>query len=419
MNKTAKLNQAFQKQKGHFGIYGGRYVPETLIPALDELEDAFNQIKFNKNFWKRLNDLFKDYAGRPTPLYYAENLTKKIGGAKIFLKREDLAHTGSHKINNALGQGLLAKEMKKKRVIAETGAGQHGVACATVCSLLGLDCVIYMGAEDIQRQSLNVFRMKLLGAEVISVNSGSKTLKDATSEAFRDWVTNVNSTYYLLGSVVGAHPYPMIVREFQSVIGKEIKTKYNFENFVAVSQVMKNIVKSIKRLPDYMVACVGGGSNAMGMFYPFINDIETKLIGVEAGGLGIESGKHSSSLLGGRPGVLHGSYSYLIQDDFGQVKETHSISAGLDYPGVGPEHSLLKDSGRAQYVSVTDSEAIEGLKILTKTEGIIPALESAHAIYYACKLSSTLSNDKIVIVNVSGRGDKDMHTVANYLGVSL
>ena len=389
---------------GHFGPFGGRFVPETLMHALEELESEYRAAQADEAFQAELADLSSHYAGRPTALYYAENLTRKLGGAHIYLKREDLAHTGAHKINNALGQGLLAKRMGKRRVIAETGAGQHGVATATVCAMLKQECVVYMGEEDIRRQSLNVFRMRLLGAEVRSVDSGSRTLKDAINEAIRDWVTNVETTHYLIGSVVGPHPYPMMVRDFQSVIGREAREQMR---------------AAIGRLPDYAVACVGGGSNSIGLFYDFIPDEEVKLVGVEAGGLGVESDKHAATLVAGQVGVLHGSMSYLLQDEDGQVRETHSVSAGLDYPGVGPEHSYLKDAGRATYVSVTDSEALEGFQLLCRTEGIIPALEPAHAIYYVSRLAPTLSKDQVMLVCLSGRGDKDMDTVAGALGVSL
>ncbi len=389
---------------GKFGDFGGRFIPETLMPAVNQLEKEYLASQADKNFQIELKDLLNSFVGRPTELYFAENLTKILSGAKIYLKREDLAHTGAHKINNALGQGLLAKRMGKERIIAETGAGQHGVATATVCAKLGLECIVYMGEEDIKRQALNVFRMKLLGAEVRPVNSGSKTLKDAINEAIRDWVTNVETTHYLIGSVVGPHPYPMIVRDYQKIIGQESK---------------QQILTQIGKLPDYVIACVGGGSNAMGIFYDFINDKNVKLIGVEAGGDGIKTGRHSSTITAGRVGVLHGSKSYLIQDENGQIIETHSIAAGLDYPGVGPEHSWLHDSGRAQYVSVNDTEALKGFKLLCETEGIIPALEPAHAIYYLSKLAPTLEKDKVIILGLSGRGDKDMETVAGALKVEL
>ena len=389
-------------ERGYFGDYGGRFVPETLMPVLDELTKAYNQAKADHAFWAEFDSLSRDYSGRPTPLYFAERLTEHCGGARIFLKREDLAHTGAHKINNALGQGLLARRMGKRRIIAETGAGQHGVATAAVCAMLGLECIVYMGEEDMRRQSLNVFRMRLMGAEVRAVSGGSKTLKDAINEAIRDWVTNPGDTYYLLGSVVGPYPYPMMVRDFQSVIGKETK---------------QQILDKPGRLPDYIIACVGGGSNAIGIFHPFLNDREVKLIGVEAAGRGLDSGEHAASLLRGTVGVLHGTKSYVLQDGSGQIRETHSISAGLDYPGVGPEHSYLKDSGRATYVAVTDDEALEGFQLLCKTEGITPALEPAHAIFYAAKMAGSLEREQIIVVNLSGRGDKDMDIVAQALGV--
>jgi len=386
---------------GHFGKFGGKFVPETLMSALEALEKAYREAQQDAGFQQRLAALLRDYAGRPTPLYFAAKLSEHCGGARIYLKREDLAHTGAHKINNTLGQGLLAERMGKRRIVAETGAGQHGVATATVCAMLGLECVVYMGEEDIRRQSLNVFRMRLLGAEVRSVSSGSRTLKDAINEAIRDWVTNVDSTYYLLGSVVGPHPYPMMVRDFQSVIGSEAR---------------QQILEATGRLPDYAIACVGGGSNAMGLFHPLADDPEVKLIGVEAAGLGLDTGKHSASLAAGSIGVLHGTKSYVLQDEAGQIQETHSISAGLDYPGVGPEHSYYKESGRASYVAVTDEGALEGFQLLSEKEGIIPALEPAHAIYYATRLASQLSKKQIILVNLSGRGDKDMDIVAQALG---
>ena len=382
---------------GHFGPYGGRFVPETLMAALEELEAEYAASKKSEDFQNRLTDYNTNYAGRPTPLYFAHNLTTQFGGARIYLKREDLTHTGAHKINNALGQALLAQHMGKQRIIAETGAGQHGVATATACAMLGLECVVYMGEEDMRRQAINVYRMRLLGAEVRPVTAGSRTLKDAINEAIRDWVTNVETTHYLLGSVVGPHPYPMMVRDFQSVIGTEAR---------------EQMLEAEGRLPDYAVACVGGGSNSMGLFYPFLDDTEVKLVGVEAGGMGVDSGSHASTLVAGRPGVLHGSMSYLLQDEHGQVKETHSISAGLDYPGVGPEHSHLKDTERAEYTAVTDSQALEGFHMLSRTEGIIPALEPSHAIYYVSQLAPTLPQDTIILVCLSGRGDKDVDTVA-------
>jgi tryptophan synthase beta chain len=382
---------------GHFGPYGGRFVPETLMTALEELEAAYLASKEDREFQAQLSHYLKTYAGRPTALYFAQNLTRQCGGARIYLKREDLAHTGAHKINNALGQALLARRMGKRRIIAETGAGQHGVATATACAMLGLDCLVYMGEEDMRRQAINVYRMRLLGAEVRPVASGSRTLKDAINEAIRDWVTNVETTHYLLGSVVGPHPYPMMVRDFQTVIGAEAR---------------QQLMEAEGRLPDYAVACVGGGSNSIGLFYPFLKDDSVKLVGVEAGGEGLESGRHAATLVAGRPGVLHGSMSYLLQDEHGQVKETRSISAGLDYPGVGPEHSHLKDTGRAQYVAVTDAQALEGFHMLSRTEGIIPALEPSHAIYYVSQLAPTLNQDAIILVCLSGRGDKDVDTVA-------
>ena len=381
-----------------FGKFGGSFVPETLIPALDELEESFSKYIVDEEFNTELKLLQSDYVGRPTPLYFAENLTNHFDRAKIYLKREDLAHTGAHKINNALGQGLIAKRLGKKRIIAETGAGQHGVATATACALLDLDCVIYMGEEDIKRQAPNVYRIQLLGAEVVPVTSGSRTLKDAVNEAIRDWVTNVENTLYIIGSAVGPHPYPSIVKYFQKIIGDE--TRYQMINQFA-------------GLPDYVMACVGGGSNAIGIFSSFIQDDSVKLIGVEAAGNGIDSGKHAATMSKGSPGVLHGSYSYLLQDDKGQVNEAHSISAGLDYPGVGPEHSYLKDSGRAEYFSATDKEALEGFDLLSVTEGIIPALEPAHAIGFLDKFMKKTEKDEKLVLLVSGRGDKDLDTVIN------
>ena len=391
-------------KKGHYGEYGGRFIPETLMPAVLELEEAYKKIKKDKKFKAELSKYLAEYVGRPTPLYFAERLTKKVGGAKIYLKREDLCHTGAHKINNTMGQGILAKMMGKGRVIAETGAGQHGVATATVAAMFGLKCEVYMGTEDIRRQAPNVFRMKLLGATVHPVTSGSATLKDAMNEALRDWVTNVYDTFYIIGSVAGPHPYPMIVRDFQSIIGKEARAE---------------IIRAEGRLPHLLVACVGGGSNAMGLFHPFIGDKRVKMMGVEAGGHGLKTGIHAASICGGRVGVLHGSKSYLIQDSDGQVKHTHSISAGLDYPGVGPEHSYLYDTGRADYTSVTDKEALEGFKVLSEVEGIIPALESSHAVYYAMKAAKRLGKGKIIVVNLSGRGDKDLGTVSDILGYKI
>ena len=402
MDEFSKDSNNLPDHAGRYGIFGGQYVPETLIPALNELELEYEKIKQDLDFQQKLSNMLKTFVGRPTELYFAQNLTEKLSGAQIYLKREDLAHTGAHKINNALGQGLLAKKMGKKRIIAETGAGQHGVATATVCAKLGLDCVVYMGEEDIRRQALNVSRMKLLGAEVVSVDSGSKTLKDAINEAIRDWVTNVQTTHYLIGSAVGPHPYPMIVRDFQRIIGKESRSQ---------------LLGLIGKLPEYVVACVGGGSNAIGLFYDFISDEKVKLIGVEAGGEGILTGKHSSTISAGKVGVLHGSMSYLIQNDDGQIIETHSISAGLDYPGVGPEHSWLKDIERAEYVSVSDTEALKGFELICETEGIIPALEPAHAVHYVSQLAPTLSDNDVILLGMSGRGDKDMETVAQALNI--
>lgn len=391
-------------KKGHFGAFGGRYVAETLMPALTELEAAYRRWAREPKFLREMDLLARKYVGRPTPLYFAERLTRKIGGAKIYLKREDLCHTGAHKINNTLGQCLLAKRMGKRRVIAETGAGQHGVATATMAALLGQECQVYMGEEDMRRQSLNVFRMKLLGAKVIPVHSGTRTLKDALNEALRDWITNIRTTYYCIGSVAGPHPYPMMVRDFQSVIGRETR---------------RDILKEEGRLPDYLVACVGGGSNAIGLFYPFLKDKRVKMFGVEAAGEGIGTRHHAATLVKGRVGVLHGSKSYLLQDSDGQVHATHSISAGLDYPGVGPEHSYLKESGRVRYVAVNDRQAMEGFTLLSKTEGIIPALESAHAVYFGVRHARQLTKNRIVVINLSGRGDKDMGTAAEYWGVKI
>ena len=385
-------------QRGYFGEFGGRFVPETLMYALEELERAYAKAKEEPTFWEELNHYLRSFAGRPTPLYFAKRLTQYAGGARIYIKREDLLHTGAHKINNTLGQALLTKRMGKKRVIAETGAGQHGVATATACALLGLECVVYMGEEDAERQKLNVFRMKLLGAEVRVVKSGSRTLKDAINEALRDWVTNVETTHYIIGSVVGPHPFPMMVRDFQKVIGEEAKAQ---------------MLELEGRLPDAVVACVGGGSNAMGIFYPFIEHEEVRLIGVEAGGFGLHTGKHASSINGGSVGVLHGMKSYFLQDEEGQIQSTHSISAGLDYPGVGPEHAYLFKSGRAKYVYTTDEEALEGFRILSRLEGIIPALEPAHAVPRVMEIAKELGKDHIVLFNLSGRGDKDMlHVVS-------
>ncbi len=386
-----------------FGEFGGRYIPETLVGAHEELEAAYNEARSDPAFLAELADLNKHYVGRPTALYFAERLTGECGGARIWLKREDLAHTGAHKINNALGQALLAKRLGKPRIIAETGAGQHGVAVATVCAMMDLECAVYMGSEDIRRQSLNAFRMKILGAELISVETGSKTLKDAINEAMRDWVTNVRSTHYIIGSAIGPHPFPTIVRDFQSVIGKEARAQ---------------MLEQAGKLPDVAIACVGGGSNAIGLFHPFLDD-PVRLIGVEAAGEGVGTGRHSATLVAGRPGVLHGTRTYLLQDADGQILETHSISAGLDYPGVGPEHSWLKVSERAEYVAVDDLQALEGFKALTRSEGIIPALEPSHAIYHAMQVARTMRPDQDLLIGLSGRGDKDMHTVAAALGVRL
>jgi tryptophan synthase beta chain len=389
-----------ESRPGRFGVYGGRYVPETLVAALDELEHAYEEAKADAAFQAELSSLLADYAGRPTPLYYAKRLTESLGGAKIYLKREDLLHTGAHKINNALGQGLLAKRMGKKRVIAETGAGQHGVATATVCALLGLECVVYMGDVDMERQDLNVKRMRLLGAEVRGVSSGSKTLKDAISEAMRDWVTNVRTTYYLLGSALGAHPYPTMVRDFHRCISREMKAQ---------------ILAKEGRLPTAVIACVGGGSNAIGAFYEFINDREVRLIGVEAGGRGTVLGEHAARFQGGAPGVLQGTFSYVLQDEDGQIALTHSVSAGLDYASIGPEHAMLHDTGRAEYVSQDDRAALDAVMKLARTEGILPALESAHAVAEAMRIAPTFSAHEILVVNLSGRGDKDMGILAREL----
>lgn len=389
---------------GHFGIYGGRFVAETLMTPLEELEAAYAESKNDPAFQKEFDDDLAHYVGRPSPLYHAQRLTKLWGGAQVYLKREDLNHTGSHKINNAIGQALLAKRMGKTRIIAETGAGQHGVASATIAARLGLECVVYMGADDIQRQAPNVYRMRLLGATVVPVTSGSRTLKDALNEALRDWVTNVDSTFYIIGTVAGPHPYPLLVRDFQTIIGREAREQ-------SLSQTGK--------LPDALVACVGGGSNAIGLFYPFLPDTDVKKFGVEAGGDGIETGRHSAPLNAGSPGVLHGNRTYLMEDDSGQIIETHSISAGLDYPGVGPEHAWLKDEGSVEYVTVTDDEAMAAFHQLTRVEGIIPALESSHAVAYAQKLAKTMDKQQTMIINLSGRGDKDINTVAQIEGIEL
>lgn len=390
--------------KGRYGIHGGQYIPETLMHAVIELEKAYEYYKNDPQFNKELQELFHEYANRPSLLYYAEKMTKDLGGAKIYLKREDLNHTGSHKINNVLGQVLLAKKMGKKRVLAETGAGQHGVATATAAGLMDMECTVYMGREDTERQALNVFRMELLGAKVVAVESGTKTLKDAVNEALRQWTANVNDTYYVLGSVMGPHPYPEMVRDFQSVIGKEVKAQ---------------MLEKEGRLPDVVMACVGGGSNAMGLFYDFIPDKEVQLIGVEAAGRGVNTAQTAATIARGSLGIFHGMKSYFLQDEYGQIAPVYSISAGLDYPGIGPEHAALYDSGRAQYVSATDDEAVAAFSYLSRTEGIIPAIESAHAIAYAQKLAPTLPKDKIIVVNVSGRGDKDVAAIARYMGVDL
>ena len=389
---------------GHFGPYGGRFVAETLMGPLEELRLAYERYKQEPGFLAELDKDLKDYVGRPSPLYLAERWSKQLGGAQIYLKREDLNHTGAHKVNNTVGQALLAKRMGKTRIIAETGAGQHGVATATVAARLGLECVVYMGSEDVRRQALNVYRMKLLGATVVPVESGSKTLKDALNEAMRDWVTHIDNTFYIIGTVAGPHPYPMMVRDFQAIIGREARAQ---------------ILEQAGRLPDALVACVGGGSNAIGLFYPFLQDTGVAIYGVEAAGDGLDTERHAATLCKGRPGVLHGNRTYLIEDDDGQIIETHSISAGLDYPGVGPEHAWLKDSGRAQYVGITDNEALQAFHDLTHIEGIMPALESSHALAYAAKLAVQLGKDKIIIVNLSGRGDKDIHTVAQHEGIKL
>ncbi|TCN24898.1 tryptophan synthase subunit beta [Mesobacillus foraminis] len=399
--KTETAVYSFPDQKGHFGQYGGRYVPETLMQAVIDLESEYEKAQSDPEFTDKLTHLLKEYVGRETPLTFAENLTAHSGGAKIYLKREDLNHTGAHKINNTIGQALLAVRMGKQKVVAETGAGQHGVATATVCSLLNLECVIFMGEEDIRRQQLNVFRMELLGAKVVSVSSGSGTLKDAVNEALRYWVSNVHDTHYILGSVMGPHPFPKMVRDFQSVIGKETKKQY---------------IEKEGRLPDALVACIGGGSNAIGMFHPFIEDEEVKMFGVEAAGLGIDTDRHAASLSKGKPGILHGSMMYLLQDEDGQIQEAHSISAGLDYPGIGPEHSYLHDIKRIKYESITDSEALEGVRLLSRHEGIIPALESAHAVAYAVKLAASMSPDQGIVICLSGRGDKDVQTIREHLG---
>lgn len=389
---------------GHFGVYGGMFVAETLMGPLAALREVYEKYLRDADFLAELDYELQQYVGRPSPLYFAERWSRQLGGARIYLKREDLNHTGAHKINNTVGQALLAKRMGKTRIIAETGAGQHGVASATVAARLGLECVVYMGAEDIQRQAMNVFRMKLLGATVVPVESGSRTLKDALNEAMRDWVTNIDDTFYIIGTVAGPHPYPAMVRDFQTIIGREARTQ---------------IMEQEDRLPDALVACVGGGSNAIGLFYPFIDDQDVAIYGVEAAGDGLETGHHAAPLCAGQPGVLHGNRTYLMEDAHGQIIHTHSISAGLDYPGVGPEHAWLKDSGRANYVAIDDTEALQGFHDLTRIEGILPALESSHALAYAAKLAPTMTTEQIIIVNLSGRGDKDIHTVAEYEGITL
>jgi len=401
---TEEMLSALPDARGHFGAFGGRFVSETLMDSLLRLEREYLRLKKDPEFQASFDKDLADYVGRPSPLYFAERLTRETGGAEIWLKREDLNHTGAHKVNNTIGQALLASFLGKKRIIAETGAGQHGVATATVCARLGLECHVFMGSEDVQRQALNVYRMKLLGAEVHAIDSGTRTLKDAMNEAMRDWVSNVDDTFYIIGTVAGPHPYPMLVRDFQSVIGRELR---------------QQSMEKKGRLPDALVACVGGGSNAIGMFYPFLTDESVELYGVEAGGHGLETGEHAAPLCAGRPGVLHGNRTYLMEDDDGQISSTHSVSAGLDYPGVGPEHSWLKDIGRANYVSVTDDEALAGFRTLTQVEGIMPALESSHAVAYGLKLAASMDKDKMVVINVSGRGDKDIHTIAQLDGIEL
>lgn len=403
-SSAASIYKSVPDEKGHFGLYGGRFVSETLMPLILSVEDAWGQAKEDPAFWTELEKLSRDYVGRPSPLYFAEATTQHFGGAQVWFKRDELNHTGSHKINNCLGQILLAKRMGKTRIIAETGAGQHGVATATVCALFKLPCTIFMGATDIERQKPNVFRMKLLGAEVRAVTAGAGTLKDAMNEALRDWVTNVNDTFYIIGTVAGPHPYPAMVRDFQSIIGREARQQFMDEN---------------KKLPDTLVACIGGGSNAIGLFHPFLDDKDVNIVGVEAGGYGLETGQHCASLTGGKPGVLHGNRTYLLQDDDGQILEGHSISAGLDYPGIGPEHSWLHDQKRVSYVSVTDDEAMEAFQLMAKLEGILPALEPAHAFAHVAKLAPTLAKDHAILMNLCGRGDKDIFTVADRLGISI
>ena len=402
--KQRDYDRHYPDAEGHFGPYGGRFVGETLIAAIEELDKAYQYYQQDETFKTEIEQDLANFVGRPSPIYFAENWTKEIGGARIYLKREDLNHTGAHKINNTIGQAILAKRMGKKRIIAETGAGQHGVASATVAARLGMECVVYMGAEDVQRQAQNVYRMKLLGATVVPVTSGAKTLKDALNEALRDWVANVDDTFYIIGTVAGPHPYPKLVRDFQAIIGREAK---------------QQMMTMTGALPDALVACIGGGSNAIGLFHPFISDASVKMFGVEGAGYGIETGQHSAALCAGSPGVLHGNRTYLLQDDDGQITGTHSISAGLDYPGVGPEHAWLKDLGRAEYVAVTDDEALTAFHHLTKVEGIIPALETSHALAYTSKLAVTMSAEQTILVNLSGRGDKDIHTVASLSGITV
>lgn len=405
MSKSeCKDYNAMPDERGHFGVYGGKFVAETLMEPIEELRQAYEKVKDDKDFQAEFDRDLAHYVGRPSPLYHAERWSKELGGAQIYLKREDLNHTGAHKINNTIGQALLARRMGKKRVIAETGAGQHGVATATVAARFGMECVVYMGAEDVKRQAPNVYRMKLLGAKVVSVHSGSKTLKDALNEAMRDWVTNIDNTFYIIGTVAGPHPYPAMVRDFQTIIGREAK---------------RQILDQAGRLPDALVACVGGGSNAIGLFHPFLADEDVALYGVEGGGEGVDTPNHAAPLCAGKPGVLHGNRTYLMEDDNGQIIETHCISAGLDYPGVGPEHAWLKDCGRANYVSINDKEALEAFHTVTLTEGIIPALESSHALAYGAKLAKTMDKDKIIIINLSGRGDKDINTIADIEGIKL
>jgi len=404
MNQNKNSYKKWPDEKGYFGEFGGRYVSETLMPLIEEVETEYNRTKEDKKFLNELDYYLKNYVGRPSPLFFAERITKNLKGPKIYFKRDELNHTGAHKINNCMGQILLAKKMGKKRIIAETGAGQHGVATATVCALFGLPCIIYMGEKDIKRQSPNVFRMKLLGAEVRSVNSGSKSLKDAMNEALRDWVTNVRDTFYIIGTAAGPHPYPSMVRDFQSIIGREVRSQiFEVEN----------------KLPDLLIACIGGGSNALGLFYDFLDDIDVKMLAVEAAGLGLNSGKHAASLSGGKPGVLHGNKTYLLQNQDGQIEEAHSISAGLDYPGIGPEHSFLFEEKRVEYMSATDNEALEAFQYCCKQEGIIPALEPAHALAALIKVAPQMSSDKIIVMNMCGRGDKDIFTVADALKIEI